>query len=66
MDIDAKNLTYETITIALPHGKMLSLGPRKTQTITEEDFHSPGFQGLFYARKIGVIPAGKKAPKGKS
>jgi len=69
MDIHAKNLTYETITVELPHGKMLSLRPRGTQTITEDDFHSPGFQRLFRARKIHVLPqptGENKAPEDKS
>jgi hypothetical protein len=35
---------------------MILLGPRRTQTITDAEFQSPGCQQLYRAGKIYLVP----------
>ena len=51
-----KNALWTPLTVELLHGKMILLSPRGTQTITDEEFHADGFQQLFRAGKIHVLP----------
>jgi hypothetical protein len=51
-----KNALFSPLTVELLHGKVILLGPRATQTITEEEFQSPGCQKLFRAGKVNVLP----------
>jgi len=44
------------LTVELLKGKVILLSPRETQTITDEEFQSDGFQQLFRAGKIHVLP----------
>jgi hypothetical protein len=65
-----KNALWSPLTVELLQGKMILLDPRGTQTITDEEFASEGFQQLFQAGKIHVLPpqpADRKVPaKGKN
>ncbi|MGA7463232.1 MAG: hypothetical protein WBW69_23555 [Candidatus Korobacteraceae bacterium] len=60
-----KNATYSSLTVELLNGKMIMLGPRKTQTISDDEFQAAGVQRLLHAGKIYVAaptPAVKKTP----
>jgi hypothetical protein len=51
-----KNALWSPLTVELLKGKVILLSPRETQTITDEEFQSDGFQQLFRAGKIHVLP----------
>lgn len=60
-----KNALWSSQTVELLNGKMLLLPPRGLQTITDDEFQAAGFQRLFQAGKIYVLPepgADKKTP----
>ena len=51
-----KNTGWTSLTIELSQGKTLTIGPRGTQEISEQDFASEGCQQLFREEKIVVLP----------
>jgi hypothetical protein len=51
-----KNALWGPLTVELHGGKMILLGPRRTQTITDAEFQSPGCQQLYRAGKIYLVP----------
>jgi len=50
-----KNAAFSSLTVELLNGKMIMLGPRKTQTISDDEFQAPGVQRLLQAGKIFVV-----------
>lgn len=53
---DVKNMTYSDLTLELPEGRALTLGPRESATISERDFNADDVQKRFREEKIFVLP----------
>jgi hypothetical protein len=51
-----KNALWSPLTIELSGRKTLTLKPRETQEISEQEFASEGCQQLFREEKIVVLP----------
>jgi hypothetical protein len=51
-----KNALWSSLTIELLGSKTLTLEPRETQEISEQEFASEGCQQLFREGKIVVLP----------
>lgn len=54
------NKTHEAIRVALPRGKALHLGPKKTGQIRNEDADHPAVKKLVEAGTIEVVEGGRR------
>ena len=58
------NKTYKPLSIPLPRGKTLHLGPRKSGQISSHDIEHPALKKLVEAGTIEIVEEGSRSTAG--